>query len=255
MADRVPLSVVVITKNEAANIEECLRSVYDWADEIVVVDDESTDTTREIVGSFTKKIFTRKMDNEGRHRNWAYAQAENEWVLSLDADERLTKELREEIQQALENPQDYDAFAIPRRNYIGDYWVKYGGWYPSAQLRLFKQDKFKYEEVEVHPRVFLEGKCGLLKSDMIHYSYKNFEDFLSKLNRQTTLEAKKWVSTNRKMPIIKAVWRTVDRFPRSYLRKKGYKDGFYGFMIAFFASLYQIISYAKYREYKIHKKS
>jgi len=253
MADRILLSVVVITKNEAANIVDCLKSVYDWADELLVVDDESTDNTRELCRSFSDKIFVRKMDNEGSHRNWAYAQAKNNWVLSLDADERITPELQKEVAQVLQSPKDYNAFAIPRRNYIGNYWVKYCGWYPSAQLRLFKKDKFKYEEVEVHPRVFLDGKCGVLKSDMIHYSYKGFEDFLGKLNRQTTMEAKKWVSTNRKMSLGVAIWRTMDRFPRSYIRKKGYKEGFMGFMIAFFASLYQIISYAKFVEMKKRK--
>ena len=248
--DKPLLSVVVIAKNEENNIVECLSSVHGWADEIIVVDDESTDQTVELAEKYVDKVFHRKMDNEGKHRNWAYAQAKNDWVLSLDADERITRELRDEISEILRENKTYHAFTIPRRNYLGDYWVKFGGQYPAAQLRLFLKDCFKYEEVEVHPRVFLDGETGHLTKDMIHYSYRDFSHFLSKLNGQTTLEAKKWVQTDRGMSFGRAVRRTVDRFFRTYLRKKAYKDGFIGFMVGFFASLYQIISYAKYWEMK-----
>jgi len=244
----IPLSVVIITKNEEKNIEDCLKSVYGWAEEIIVVDDESQDKTREIAKKYTGKIFVRKMDIEGRHRNWAYSQAKNEWVLSLDADERMTEELKDEIDKILKENTDYVAFSIPLRNYIGDYWVRYGGWYPAGKVRLFKKDKFRYEEAEVHPRVFIEGRCGHLKSDIIHKGYADFTEFFNSLNNQTTLEAKKWISTKRKMSCFHAFWRAVDRFFRRFIRKKGYKDGFYGFMIAFADSLYQILSYAKYRE-------
>jgi len=249
---KIPVSVVVITKNEEHNLIPCLESVHGWADEIIVVDDESTDKTVEIAGKYTDKIFHRKMDNEGTHRNWAYAKAKNEWVFSLDADERATEELKKEIDEILPKA-EFDAYTMPRKNYIGDYWIKYGGQYPAAQLRLFKRDHLRYEEVEVHPRVFLKNGMehrGFLTKDIVHKSYRDFEHFLSKLNGQTNLEAKKWFQTNRKMSLGKAVWRTMDRFPRTYIRKKGYKDGFIGFMMSFFASLYQIISYAKYWELK-----
>jgi len=249
MAEKVAVSVVVLTKNEESCIAECLDSVKDWADEVIVVDDESTDKTLEIVRRYTDKVFIKKMDVEGRHRNWAYAQAHNNWVLSLDADEKVTEELKKEIQDAIRGG-DFAAFSIPLRNYIGNYWVKYGGWYPAAKVRLFRKDKFKYEEVEVHPRVFIDGACGHLKSDIVHKGYPDLEHFLNSINRQSTLEAVKWINTNRKMSLARIIWRTVDRFLRRYLRKKAYKDGLYGFVIAYFDSLYQILSYAKYREMK-----
>jgi glycosyltransferase involved in cell wall biosynthesis len=245
---KVPLSVVILTKNEEANIRECLESVYGWADEIIVVDDESTDRTREIASSYADKVIVRRMDIEGKHRNWAYGQARNLWVLSLDADERVTEELKQEIREVLKDPGDYVGFTIPRKNFIGNYWVRFGGWYPSAQLKLFRKDKFKWEEVQVHPRAFLEGKCGHLKSDLIHYSYKDIADFLQKLNRQTTLEAQKWIMQGKKMKTLRFIWRMIDRFLRSYIRKKGYKDGFYGFVVASFSALYQFISLLKYKE-------
>ena len=241
------LSVVVLTKNEEGRIAKCLDSVK-WADEIIVVDDQSTDRTIEVVRQYTDKIFSRPMDIEGRHRNWAYAQAKNNWVLSLDADELVTPELRAEIIRAIKNNPPENGFTIPRRNYIGDYWVRYGGWYPSPQLKLFRKDKFRYEEVQVHPRAFMDEPCGHLKNDIIHYSYKNLEDFLAKLNRQTSWEASKWFMQNKPMTLIKFLWRTFDRFMRTYIGRKGYKDGFIGFVVAFNAGLYQFISYLKYRE-------
>lgn len=244
----INLSVVVLTKNEEKNIDRCLESVAGWADEMVVVDDESIDRTIDIAGRYTDKIITRRMDIEGRHRNFAYAQTRNLWVLSLDADEVATEELKGEIAEALSPQTQYNGFTIPRRNFIGNYWVRYGGWYPSPQLKLFRKDRFRYEEVGVHPRAFMDDPCGHLKSDIIHYSYKNIEDFLYKLNNQTTREAKKWFEQNKPMCLNRFIWRTIDRFVRTYIGRRGYKDGFIGFVVAFNAGLYQFISYLKYRE-------
>jgi len=244
----INLSVVILTKNEEKNIFACLESVAGWADEILVIDDESTDNTKGLAKKHTDKIITRKMDIEGRHRNFAYAQASNLWVLSLDADERVTPELRKEIEDKLGNNPQENGFTIPRRNYIGDYWVKYGGWYPSPQLKLFRKDKFRYEEAGVHPRAFMDDPCGHLKSDIIHYSYRNIEDFLNKLNNQTTREAEKWFKQNKPMRLGRFLWRSYDRFMRTYFTRKGYKDGHIGFVIAYFAGLYQFLSYLKYCE-------
>ncbi len=251
---KLPLSVVVITKNEELNIGPCLSSVHNWADEIIIVDDESTDKTVEIAEKYADKVFHRRMDNEGTHRNWSYAQAKNEWVLSLDADEYASEELKEEISAVLPNTK-FHTFSIPLRNYIGKYWVQHSGWYPAGKLRMFMKSRFKYEEVQVHPRVFIDGETGHLTKDIVHKGYPDFEHFLASLNRQTTLEAQKWIDTGRHMSLGHAIWRTMDRFPRSFLRKKGFKDGFIGFMIGFFASLYQVMSYAKYWELKNNNKT
>jgi glycosyltransferase involved in cell wall biosynthesis len=247
MREKIPLSVVVLTKNEQDRISKCLDSVK-WADEIIVVDDESIDNTLELVRFYTDRLFIRKMDVEGRHRNWAYAQARNLWVLSLDADEIVTPELKEEIAKVITNNPKENGFTIPRKNYIGDYWVRYGGWYPSPQLKLFRKDKFRYEEVGVHPRAFMDDPCGHLNSDIVHYSYKGLEDFFQKLNNQTTREAQKWFNQGKPMRLGRFLWRTYDRFMRTYIGRKGYKDGFMGFVVAFNAGLYQFISYLKYQE-------
>lgn len=250
----INLSVVVLTKNEERNIEECLKSVYGWAEEIVLVDDLSRDNTVKIASNYTDKILSRRMDIEGKQRNFAYAQAKNLWVLSLDADERVSQELKKEIEDVLSKETQCNGFTIPRRNFIGDYWVRYGGWYPSPQLKLFRKDEFRYEEVGVHPRAFMDEPCGHLKSDIIHYSYKDIEDFLNKLNNQTTREAQKWFEQNKPMRLGRFIWRTYDRFIRTYFVKKGYRDGFIGFMVAYFAGLYQFFSYLKYREIVIKNK-
>ena len=248
--DKIKITTVILTKNESRNIKDCIKSIKDLAEEVIAVDDFSNDETVEIAESEGAKVFKKRMDNEGRHRNWAYSQARNDWVLSLDADERITEELQQEIITIDFGSSKFDAYTIPRRNYIGNYWLKHGGQYPAAQLKLFKKNKFKYEEVQVHPRAFLDGECGHLKNDIIHYSYRDFSDFLNKLNRQTTLEAQKWFSTGRRMSFGHALWRTIDRFFRKFIGKRGYRDGFMGFMMAVFDSIYQIISFAKYRELK-----
>ena len=262
--DKLPISVVVLAKNEENRIADCLRSVLGWADEIIVVDDESTDNTKDIAKSLGAKVLLKKMDIEGRHRNWAYSQAANDWVLSLDSDERMTEALKDEIKRELFSDPQISVFIMPRKNYIGDYWIRGGGLYPAAQMKLFRKDKFKWEEAEVHPRsIMLWGRRGYLRNDLMHYTYKDWGDFLNKLNKQTTLEAVKWhklslqdpKKARYKMNLMHALWRSLDRFIRTYLAKKGYRDGFIGLMIAYFASLYQIVSYAKYVELKARDKN
>ena len=242
---KVPLSVVILTKNEAHRLGDCLKSV-EWADECLVIDDESTDSTVQLAESMGARVLHRKMDIEGRHRNWSYAQARNEWVLSLDADERVTPELSREIQCLLDDGSAFDIYSIPRRNYIGNHWLQHGGWYPSAQVKLFKRTAFRWEETTVHPRAISHSAWGTLRADIIHFSYRDIADFVSKLNRQTTLETEKWILDGRRMPFRKALWRSVDRFYRSYWGKKGHRDGFLGYAVAVFAGMYQFLSFAKY---------
>lgn len=246
--EKITLSVVVITKNESHQIADCLETAK-WADEIVVVDDESTDNTREIASEYTDKVMLRKMDNEGRHRNWAYSQASNEWVLSLDADERITPELREEISELFKRGPEKKAYTIPLRTHIGKYWLRYGGEYPASKLRLFVKDEFKYREEKVHPGVLCGPPAGQLKGDIVHYSHRDIADYLSSVNNHTTLEAQKWLNSGKGKSLGHAVWSFFERcFYKRLLRKKAYKDGFRGVAVAFFSGAYQIITYFKYRE-------
>ena len=250
MTEKVPLTVAIITKNEEKRIIPCIESVK-WADEILVLDDESTDRTVEIAKSMGARCLSRKMDVEGRHRNFHYAQARNEWVLSLDADEHVTPELAIEIKEAIANSRsEFAGYAIPMRIFIGRTWIRGAGYYPSARLKMFKKDKFKYEETGVHPRVFLDGKCGRLKGELLHYSFRDFSHFITKFNRETDLEAQKWIDDKRKMSFGLAFYKATDRFFRAFLMKKGYRDGFLGFILSCFSSWYQLVTYGKYWEIK-----
>jgi len=244
---KVPVSVAVITKNEADNIADCLKSCA-WADEVVVVDDNSTDDTVKIAKQFTDKVVSRKMDIEGRHRNYAYSLAKNDWVLSLDADERASAELGDEIKGLLSGGPKDKAYTIPIKSFIGTRWIRHGGWYPAGKVRLFDRNFFKYEEAEVHPRVFIQGSCGHLTKDIVHYSYRDYHDFFVSINNQTTLEAKKWFKERRRINFIKMYRKGLSRFLKAYVQKAGYKDGLLGFFVSWAGALYQLMSYVKYKE-------
>ena len=245
--ERIPLSVVILTKNESTRIRDCLASVA-WAQERLVVDDESTDDTVAVAASLGARVVRRAMDIEGRHRNWAHAQAAHEWILSLDADERVTPELAEEIQRLFQSGPTHELYSVPRRNYLGTRWIRHGGWYPSGQIKLFKRSVFRWEETTVHPRAISDRPWSTLQHDLIHYTYRDLHDFVAKMNRQTTLEAQKWVADKRRIKMGKMLWRTTDRFFRAYVGKRGYRDGFLGFVMAALGGWYQLISYIKYRE-------
>lgn len=249
MEKKAPVSVVVITKNEEKRLEACLDTCR-WAEEIVVLDDMSTDRTKEIAAKYTDKIIERKMDKEGKHRNFGYAQASQPWVLSLDADEHVTPELAKEITAAVtNNTENHTCFAMPMKIFIGSEWISGAGYYPSARAKLFKKGEFRYDEEQgVHPRVYYEGTCGRLNGELMHYSFRNTEDFLRKFNRETTLEAEKWIIDGRKVSFANSFRKMIDRFLKNYFLKGGIKMGFLGFLMCIFHSLYQVIAYAKYRE-------
>ncbi|MBI4353633.1 MAG: glycosyltransferase family 2 protein [Candidatus Omnitrophica bacterium] len=245
--NRLSLSVVILTKNEAEHIRQCLESVA-WADERLVIDDESTDNTVALAESLGAKVLRRRMDNEGAHRNWAYAQAKHLWVLSLDADERVTPELAEEIRGCLQSEPPWNGAIIPIQNHLGTHWLRYGGWYPAEKLRLFRKDRFRYEETLVHPRAFMPWPEGRLKGNIIHLGYRDFTECFEKLNRHTTFEARKWVSDGRRASLAEAMRKTLDRFLRAWIRKQGWREGFIGFMMAFYQGWYQWLTYLKYWE-------
>jgi glycosyltransferase involved in cell wall biosynthesis len=248
--DKAPVSVVIIAKNEEKRLEDCLKSAA-WAAEIVVLDDMSTDRTAEIARRYTDKIFQRAMDIEGRHRNYAYEKASQPWVLSIDADERVTPELAQEIARTVaEDKGEYVCYSIPIRTFIGDEWIQGAGYYPAPKTRLFRKGQFRYEEARVHPRVIYEGKCGHLTGDILHYSCATLEQWIGKFNRETSLEADKWLTDGRKVSLPNILRKTCDRFLKNYFLKGGYRHGFMGFLMSVFHGLYQLFSYAKYREAK-----
>jgi glycosyltransferase involved in cell wall biosynthesis len=248
--NKVPISVVVIAKNEEEHIADCLKSAA-FADEIIFVDDHSTDRTVEIAKQYTDKIFSRKMDVEGRHRNYAYSLAKNNWVLSLDADERVSPLLAKELEELFKGEIKDVVFCIPIKTYMGKRWIRYGGWYPAPKDRLFDKRIVRYEEAGVHPRIIYHGSCGrFLKGDIIHYSYKNFHEYFQSLNNQTTLEAEKWFGEKRKIGFFRAYRKFLSRFLKHYFIEQGFRDGVMGLIMAWGGGFYQIMSYVKYWEMK-----
>ena len=134
---------------------------------------------------------------------------------------------------------------------MGKVWVRYGGMYPSAQLRFFKKKEFRYDEkAEVHPQAYMKDPRGNLKSDILHYTYRDFTDAVAKLDRQTDLEAKKWFREKRKVGIFSTIRKMLDRFFKAYVSKQGYRDGVIGLFLAVNSGMYQFLSYAKYWEMK-----
>jgi len=163
----------------------------------------------------------------------------------------LTVELRDEITALLAKGPDCNGYAIPRKNHVGNVWVRHGGMYPSAQLRLFCKGEFKYDELaEVHPQAYMKDPRGTLKGDILHYTYRDFTDMVAKLDRQTDLEARKWFREKRKVGMFSTARKMADRFWRQYVKKEGRKDGVIGLFLAVNGGMYQFLSFAKYWEMK-----
>ncbi len=246
--EKLPITIVVIAKNEEKRLPACLDSVK-WAAEIVVVDDDSTDQTVKIAESYGAKVFRRKMEREGPHRNFAISQGTQEWILSLDADERVTPELYESLKLMLAKKNDpHVCYNLPVRTFIGDLFLDGAGHYPAPKTRVYRKGRFKYKDEAVHPPVSYEGTCGRLTGDILHFTAPNFEVWFAKFNRETTLEAQKWISKNRQVSSLGAVRKAWSRFLKTYFQKGGISKGFTGYLMCCIHALYQLLSYAKYRE-------
>ncbi|MEI7998924.1 MAG: glycosyltransferase family 2 protein [Candidatus Omnitrophota bacterium] len=251
----IPVSVVIIAKNEERRIKECLESVHGWADDIIIVDDNSTDATREISLKYTDKFFTRTWDLEGRQRNFGDSKSKNDWILLLDCDERVTEELRKDISDIIANPLEKKvAFWAMQTTYLGDVALLNGGW-STPHIRLYNKKHAQWIEAEadiLHPGLKIEQGFGggNISSRTIHYSYRNLEDLIAKVNRYSTYDALKWHLSGKKMTLGIGIWRTVDRFFRRFIGKKGCKDGYYGFAAAVISAFQEIASYSKYKEVK-----
>jgi len=248
--EKSAVSVVIIAKNEEKRLPDCLKSAA-FASEIIVLDDLSTDRTVELAKQAGAKVFQRAMDIEGRHRNYAYSLATQPWVFSLDADERITPELAREIAEVAKRPDDkHTCYCMPVKTFIGADWIRGGGYYPAPKTRLFKKGQFQYEEARVHPKMIYQGTCGDLKGDIIHYSSPSWEAWLAKFNRETGLEAEKWVKDGRKVGPWRVLRKAASRFLKYYFQKDGIVNGYTGFFMSFMHSAYQIITFMKYREMK-----
>ncbi len=241
------LSITVITHNEEQNIVPCLESAR-WADEIVVLDSGSTDRTVELARQFTERVFTVAWEGFGKTKNRAVDAATMPWIFVLDADERITPELRQEIEGILRTDGPLDGYRVPRRNFFCGRFIRHLGWYPDYSIRLFRKERGRFVEREVHESVQVQGRVGTLVHPMLHYTYRSLSDFLQRLDRYSTLAARELVKQGKKPVWGELVWRPFLTFLKLYFLQRGFLDGRDGYTLAFLYSTYTLVKYAKARE-------
>jgi len=241
------LTAVVITKNEEGRIKNCLDGLK-FVDEIVVVDDFSKDETREIAEGFGAKVFKRKLDNFANQRNFALEKVQTEWVLLIDADEKVTSELASEIKQKVRESQ-WDGFWIPRRNFIFGKWIQHSGWYPDDQLHLFKTKKGKYFR-QVHEQVKVDGNIGRLENHLIHENYQTLNQYLDKMKHYTVLESEHLVSSGYQFQQKDLFIAPTEEFLRRFFAEKGYLDGVTGLALCLLQAFSQFLVYLRIWERK-----
>jgi glycosyltransferase involved in cell wall biosynthesis len=224
------LSVIVITKNEAHAIRACLESVA-WADEIVVLDSGSTDGTVEICREHTPRVYTTDWPGFGPQKNRALELATGEWVLSLDADERVPAELRAEIEAAMSTT-GYEAFRMPRLSSYCGRFMRHSGWWPDRVTRLFRRDRARFSDDLVHERLLVDGTTGTLRQHLIHLAFTDLEEVLNKINSYSSSGAVSAARRNKEGSLGKAVVRGLWAFLRTYVLRAGFLDGKEGFMLA-----------------------
>ena len=240
------ISAIVITKDEEAKIAGCLESLR-FTDEIILVDAESTDKTREIASQYTDKIFVKEWMGFARAKQFALEQAAGEWVLWLDADERITETLAGEISRAvvdIDRP-EVSAFKMPRKASFLGRWIKHGGWYPGHVMRLFRREKGRFGSERVHERLMVEGEVAFLKGEIEHYTDDSIGHYLHKFNKYTSLAAEDLFEKHRRTKLLDLLIRPVFMFIKMYFLKSGFLDGRQGFLLAVFSAFYVFTKYAK----------
>jgi glycosyltransferase involved in cell wall biosynthesis len=244
----------VVCFNEESNIGACLKSLR-WCDEIVVVDSFSTDRTVEICRHYTDRVIQRQWAGYADQKMYAHSQATKDWILSVDADERVTPELREEIGRVLaQDNNDCSGYALPRLVfYLGRWWWR-GGWYPDYTVRLFRRDRASWGGTEPHDKVLVEGEVRRLRNPLHHFTYRNVEDHIQRINRFTSVSSQELRKSGEQWKITDALFRPAGRFLRSYFLKGGFLEGFAGFYVAVTAAMYVFLKYAKLWELELEDK-
>lgn len=248
------LSIAIITYNEEKNLERTLNSVKEFADEIIIVDSGSTDKTEEIAKKYGAKFFVEQWQGYGTQRNIAISKATQEWILNIDADEEISRELGERIVKIIRNDDklsDKSVFKIKFTSVCFGKVIKYGGWSDSYHIRLFKSGIGKFNTNVVHEMFETTEKVHLLEEEIYHYSYSTLEDYFIKFNRYTTEGAKEYYKRGKKSNIFQIVLNPMFKFFKMYFLRLGFLDGKEGFLLASTSSLYTMVKY--YKLYEIYK--
>jgi glycosyltransferase involved in cell wall biosynthesis len=242
------ISAVVITYNEEKRLADALESVGGIASEIIVVDSFSSDDTVNVAKNYTDKVFKRKWTNFSDQKNFANSKASFPWILSLDADERLSPDLRGEILLLKEGEPSCSGFSMPRQVYYLGKWIRHSGWYPDRRVRLFRKDKARWEGEYVHENLVVEGKIEKLEGSVHHFTYRNISEHLERINNFSQLGAQKLYSNKKKCRWYHLVFLPFFRFAKSFFLKAGFLDGFPGFVISVLNGYSIFVRYAKLRE-------
>lgn len=252
MSTRPPLSVIVPTGSRDDVIEDCLKSVR-WADEVIVVDSYSADRTLEIARRYADRVLQHEYGFSALQKNWAIPQASHAWVLIVDTDERVTPELRAEIERILASDPAHAGYRVPRANVVLGRELRGGGYAPDYQVRLFRRDAGRYDLRRVHAHMQLDGSCGTLAAPLLHYSGRSLDQMTRNLLVQmTTWEAEQRALAERsggRKP-TRRLWanlllRPVAAFGLRYFRQGGWRDGYHGLAVSLIWAIYVALTYMK----------
>jgi glycosyltransferase involved in cell wall biosynthesis len=242
---RGQITAYVMTFNEARQIRAVLESLK-WADEVIVMDSFSTDGTVKIAHEYGARVISEKFCGFGKLRNLALDAAKNDWVFSLDADERCTPELADEIRRTLAAGPQFDAYHVPRKSHFLGRWMRHCGWYPDyRQPQFFNRQKMRYADELVHETYQLDGRLGYLREHALQFPWDTIEIAVSKLQRYSTLMAERYAAAGKKASVLKLLTSPSGMFLKVYVLQSGWRDGRHGFILATLYAYYTFLKYAK----------
>jgi glycosyltransferase involved in cell wall biosynthesis len=248
MTTRAPITVLIPAGNEERHLVECISAVL-WADEVlVVVDTASTDRTLQLAQQYATRVLVHPYENSAAQKNWAIPQAAHEWILVVDADERVTHELKHDIEKVLENPSALDGYRIHRINHFAGQRINGCGWQRDDVLRLFRRSRGRYEDKHVHADVISRDevplRVGSLRGKFLHYTFESFEQYLRKHGRYAAWAGEDRALTTKRVTLSHLAGRPAWRFFRQYVLYGGYRDGLAGFIICWMAAHSVFLKYA-----------
>ena len=256
----MPLSVIIITLNEEANLPRALKSVA-WADEVIVVDSGSLDRTQQIACELGARVFERPWTGYGQQKNFAQTLAKNDWILNLDADEVVSHSLAHEIQATLQNaaqnPTAPLGYYIPRKTFYLGRWIRYGGWYPNYLMRLANKNHASWSEPPVHEAWEIQGPTAELQAPLLHFSFNSISDQVLTNLRFAQLGSQALLQKGRRPSLVQALLRPIGKFIETYLIKRGFLDGTAGLIISLNAAYSVFMKYSFLLEdrIRIHENS
>ena len=247
----MPVTALVITLNEAANIEACLQSLA-WADERLVVDSGSTDDTVAIATRSGATVISRPFDGYSAQKNFGASRAAHDWIVSVDADERVTPELAAEMAAAAASPGDRAGFRMPRVTFHLGRWMRCTDWYPDNQLRLYDRRRARWNGRKVHESVIADGPVGSLRHELQHFAYRDIAHHLETINKYTTLAAEEMHERGRRTGYLELLLHPPAAFLRNYLLRGGIFAGTAGLIVSVMNSYYVFLKFAKLHDLRSH---